>query len=132
MTESEPIIDKAKRHLQNHPDMLLAILYGSAAVGRLSRLSDIDLAVSGEEGLSTESCLALSLTLGQDLDREVSVIDMNKIEGVILQEVLLKGIVLKHHPDLLARHALRLQEFTEDILPFQKIAFQTLKGRYLK
>lgn len=132
MTETETIIGKMEHHLQNHPDIALAILYGSAASGRLSRRSDVDLAVCGVDGLTTESCLDLSLALSQELDREVSVIDLEKMEGVILQEVLTKGIVLKRYPAVMARHILRLQEFNEDILPFHKMAFQILKKRYVE
>jgi len=131
MIESEAIINQVRHFLSGQADISLAILYGSAASDRLSRHSDVDLAVSSAQGLSAETCLSISLALTRKLDREVSVIDMNKMHGVILQEVLTKGIIVKKNSQLMVRHVLRMQEFTEDVLPYQKMAFEIQMGRYL-
>lgn len=131
MTESDAIIEQIRSRLEAHPEVTLAVLYGSVALGRISRQSDVDLAISSEGGLEPESCLSLSLQLTRALSREVSVVEMDKMEGVILQEVLMKGVFLKRNPAVLLRHVFRLQEFTEDVLPFHELAFQIKMGRYL-
>ena len=129
MTESDAIIEQILTRLEAHPEVTLAVLYGSVASGRISQQSDVDLAISSKEGLEVETCLSLSLQLTRILNREVSVVDMDKMEGVILHEVLTKGVFLKRDPDALVRHVFRLQEFTEDVLPFHEMAFQIKMGR---
>lgn len=98
----------------------LCILYGSAASDRLSSKSDVDIAVGSEMSLSNDFCMELSRKLSLLTDREVSVIDIEKMEGIILQEVLVKGITIKNRkPNYKAKFLSKMYEFTEDILPFQ-------------
>lgn len=82
--------------------------------------SDIDLAVGLDSGLSYNACTDWSRELSLLLEREVSVIDIEKMEGIILQEILVKGItILNRNPNLKAKYLSKMYEYTEDILPFQ-------------
>ncbi|MBI9100472.1 MAG: nucleotidyltransferase domain-containing protein [Spirochaetaceae bacterium] len=100
--------------------MDLCILYGSAALDRLSPSSDIDIAVGSKKSLSNDYCIELSRKLSLITDREVSIINIEKMEGIILQEVLVKGITLKNsEPNYKAGFLSKMYEYTEDILPYQ-------------
>lgn len=81
--------------IADNDDVDLCILYGSAALDQLSPSSDIDIAVGSKKSLSNDFCMVLSGKLSIATDREVSIIDIEKMEGVILQEVLVKGITRK-------------------------------------
>jgi len=110
----------------------LCILYGSAAIDNLTDRSDIDLTVGRESGLSYQECCQWSRDLSLLIDREVSIIDIEKMEGIILQEVLVKGITLineKSH--FKARYLSRMYEFTEDILPFQMMGIKKKVKEFL-
>lgn len=120
-----PIIEK------NHA-IELCILYGSAAADNLTDMSDVDLAVGSETGLTYQQCLTLSLELTHLLDREVSVIDLKKLEGVILGEVLTKGITLKStNTSYKAGFIMKNMEFNEDILPFHHAGARKMIQEYL-
>ncbi len=116
----EAVITALKPLIDNDPEVELCILYGSAALDNLSERSDIDIAVGSEIGLSNDHCIELSQKMSLVTNREVSIIDIEKMEGIILQEVLVKGITLKNsNTNYKAVHISKMYDFTEDILPFQ-------------
>ncbi len=96
----------------------LCVLYGSAARDKLTSESDIDLAVGNASGISYEERLDLSVRLTLLTGREVSIIDISTLQGIILQEVLVKGVTLKNRIPHFKAHLLsQMYEFSEDILP---------------
>jgi len=116
----EEIISILKSYIEKESFIHLCILYGSAAKNNLTDRSDIDLAIGAEQGLSYEQCLSMSLEMTHMIGREVSVIDIDKMEGIILQEVLSKGITLKNaKPNYKAALISKMYDFSVDILPLQ-------------
>jgi len=76
--------------------------------------------------------LEISTTLSLLIELEASVIDINKMEGLIIEEVLTKGDIVKNsNPDLLFSHIQRMQTYTENILPFQQQGAKKLLKDYL-
>lgn len=118
----EEVITLIKPHILNENALELCILYGSAALDKLSSNSDIDIAVGSKNNLSNDFCMEISRKLSLETDREVSIINIEKMEGVILQEVLVKGITLKNQdPNYKAKFLSKMFEYTADILPFQML-----------
>lgn len=114
------ILSKITTPINENDYIDLCILYGSAALDHLSPSSDIDIAVGSKKSLSNDFCMELSRKLTLSTDREVSIINIEKMEGVILQEVLVKGITIKNiKPEYKAQFLSKMYEYTEDILPFQ-------------
>ncbi|MDA3851564.1 MAG: nucleotidyltransferase domain-containing protein [Spirochaetaceae bacterium] len=106
--------------LKNHSQPEICILYGSAASDRLGPHSDLDIAVASEQGLSNDFCMDLANQLSISCGREVSVLDLAKLEGLILREILSKGIQLRNeNPNFLARFIIKMYDFVEDILRLQ-------------
>ena len=121
----DAVIGTVSSQLVPFPDIQLCMLYGSANLDRLTPQSDIDLAVASADGLTAERCIEFMLKVGEKLDREVSVVDMDKMNGLILQEVLVKGhTILCNNALTKAKHILRMLEYTEDILPYQTMGLR--------
>jgi len=115
--EAVNFIDKA---VKKNPRIELCILYGSAARDELQDSSDLDLVLGADQPLTTPECLDLSLSLGGQTGREVSVNSIEKMEGLILREILNKGVIIKNtNPDFLARFIIKMYDFVEDLLPLQ-------------
>jgi predicted nucleotidyltransferase len=133
MVESrEEVITLINETLVNENNIDLCILYGSAARDRLSPLSDIDIAIGSVHSITNENCFELSRKMTLLFDRETSIFNIEKMEGVILQEVLSKGITLKNsHPDFKAAFISKMYEFSEDILPYQMAAIKEKVSRLL-
>ena len=128
----EEIIAKISPLIVNDDSLDLCILYGSAALDRLSSNSDIDIAVGSEKSLSNDYCIELSRKLSLITDREVSIINIEKIEGIILQEVLVKGITLKNSvSNYKAGFLSKRYEYTEDILPYQMMGINKKVNNFL-
>ena len=79
------------------PQVLFAILFGSAAKGRLTAQSDVDIAVAANKVLSVESRCDLAVALSCALGREVDLIDLQAVSGPILEQALCSGRILKNN-----------------------------------
>lgn len=120
VTARDDIINVLRPLIEQFKVIDLCILYGSGAANRLTSGSDIDIAVASSRELTADACLDFSLAAGRLLEREVSVIDMRKMHGLILREVLVKGITLKNNiPLLKAEYIIKMQDYMQDLLPLQ-------------
>lgn len=95
-----PLFEKYKDHV------VFAYLFGSAATGNESKLSDVDIAIFIREGKG-ESCADIKLSLYADICRvlkrnDVDVLVLNTATNIILlDEIIRDGIVLfDRDPDL--------------------------------
>jgi len=102
-----------------HEDLIkLCILYGSAASGRLTDRSDIDIAVAGKNKLDPECLAELQVRLSLKLGYETDLVDINSVEGLILKEIMRGGVVLiKKDTQLYADFIKKVMYFDADILP---------------
>ena len=107
-----------KDYFLSQADIVLAILYGSAAEGRLSEGSDVDIALAGEDSLSVDRKVEINLELTRLLGRSVDLRDLRLLRGLILNQVLTKGeVILKRDSALLAKLMISSIDFYEDMLP---------------
>jgi predicted nucleotidyltransferase len=128
----DDVIVAVSSRLVMFPDVELCILYGSANQDRLAPHSDIDLAVASAKGLTSDLCVDIVLKVGEETDREVSVIDMEKMHGLILQEVLVKGhTILCKNVQEKVKYILRMLEYTEDILPYQTMGLERQRNTFI-
>jgi predicted nucleotidyltransferase len=93
------------------------VLYGSAAQGRLTQDSDVDLAVAGLTPLSLDRRLEIAAALSLALDREVDLVDLNAADGLLLCEALPGRLVFSKDVELYAALMRRMWYFREDMLP---------------
>lgn len=80
--------------LASDPGIKVAIVYGSAASGKLRPDSDVDVAVLFDKPLGVDARLALQGELADALRREVDLVDLHRLGGEILHQILTKGRVV--------------------------------------
>ena len=114
--EIEKIKDQRVTVIKDYPVCRLCILYGSAAENRLTERSDIDVAVAGEEPLEKELLVTLNIELTKVFGREADVLDIHKVDGIILSEIIGKGSVIKKDVVLYAYFMKKVMFFHADML----------------
>lgn len=101
--------------LARHPDIRLAILFGSAAKGVLRRESDIDVAVLAAGGLGTALKAELIGELAVATGRAVDLIDLRSAGEPLLGQILRHGRRLfgsnDDYAELLRRHLFDMEDF---------------------
>ena len=118
--------------LEQFPEVQIAYLFGSAARGRLTSRSDIDVGVAAETKLPLETRLAMAVQLSKALHREVDLIDLQDVAGEILQQSLCQGInLLQKDAGLYARLIQRLWFDQADMMPYRRRILAERRGRFL-
>ncbi|MGH8650067.1 MAG: type VII toxin-antitoxin system MntA family adenylyltransferase antitoxin, partial [Burkholderiales bacterium] len=77
--------------LERHPEIRIALLFGSLAEGKERRDSDLDLAVAAGGPLSADQKSALIAELAQAMGRPVDLVDLRTAAGLVLKEALTTG-----------------------------------------
>ncbi len=112
------MIQTLKTVFKEFPDILIVTVFGSAATALLRYDSDIDIAVAAEKQLSFERKEEIYLALLSAFDREIDLIDLNEVDGVILKSALCSGnIVIKRSVPLLARLLKKMWYHQADMMP---------------
>ncbi len=107
--------------LARHPSIVIAILFGSLATGRIRVDSDLDLAVASTTPLDPQIRVQLIEALAVGLGRPVDLIDLAQTHGPLLQQILTKGRLLictdrTRYADLL----LRVVYEEADVMPYYR------------
>ncbi|HOW51022.1 MAG TPA: nucleotidyltransferase domain-containing protein [bacterium] len=117
--------------LEARPDVRLAILFGSAARGKLHKRSDIDIAVALDDN-TPEKREALREELAALTHREVDLLDLPGLHGFILKEVLTQGtVVVKRDSPLYELLIKRMLIEEADWLPLKRAAMKKQLERFL-
>lgn len=105
---------KLAAFLSQYPEIKLAILFGSLALGNARPDSDIDLALLAETPLTAGFKLQLMQAVGVEFERPVDIIDMYHAPEPISGQVF-KGIKLigdnAVYAKLLTKHLLNAADF---------------------
>ena len=107
-----------KQYFTTQTSVQLAILYGSFAKGLENERSDVDIAVAGLSEYSSSVLANLNLSISKLLNRETDIVDLNRISGTILTQILTSGIILKKEDtSLYAELTKKMLYFEEDMAP---------------
>ncbi len=118
--------------LEHYPQIKIAYLFGSAARDQLTEGSDVDVAVAADTALSLDTRLDLATRLSQALRREIDLVDLHKASGVLLQQSLCKGkLVRQTDPALHARLITRLWFNQADMMPYTRRILAERRRRFL-
>jgi predicted nucleotidyltransferase len=113
------ITARAEEVLRAEPGLRLAILYGSAATGRMRTDSDVDIALLFDRPLNTEQKMVLISRLGIELKRNVDLVDLFNLNGTILKQVLSKGrVLIQTNPGMLAALVRKMIYNQADMMPY--------------
>jgi len=118
------IIEKLTPFFDAKPEIILAMLYGSCSRGAETETSDVDIAVAMPTILSLDNRLSLQLELSLLLKKEIDLVDIRKIAGLLHYKVFTEGVcVKKTQPEgsaLLHRHTMTALYWYEDYYPIYK------------
>ncbi len=84
-----------KEVLSQFPEVVVALLFGSAVRDRLTPASDIDIAVAGRTPLPLEQRAVLHARLSLTVSADVDLVDLQTVSGLILQQALCTGEKIK-------------------------------------
>ena len=118
--------------------VVIAYLFGSQARGEAGPLSDVDVAVLLEDGLSAEEMLALRLRLMEAIGRalgveRVDVVALNDAPYLLQHRVIRDGRVLLARDELArVRYEFRVLRDYLDFRYFEDKYFQAMEDRILK
>lgn len=130
LIDTQPVLEitaRAKEVLRAEPGLRLAILYGSAATGKMRADSDVDIALLLDRPLGAERKMELISRLESELRRDADLVDLFDLNGTILKQILHKGRVLvQTNPGELAGLVRKMIYNQADMMPY---VFRTLIER---
>ncbi len=113
----EAVLEEVSRVLQESGQVKLGLVYGSAARNQLGPHSDIDVAVGAGRPLEWNILSQLHRALSDALEREVDLIDLERLEGLLWEILWTEGKVVLWDHDLVVKYAAKAQAFVEDDKP---------------
>ena len=128
----EKLLESIRFVLIQHPNIKLCILFGSAAAGRASSNSDLDIAVAGYQPLSGDEYLELMAAFSSATHREIDLLDLSTAAGEILKQALSTGVVIQNlDKELYARHISRMLFNQADMMPYHDRILCERRERFL-
>jgi len=127
------ITARAKEVLHAEHGLRLAILYGSAATGKMRADSDVDIAVLLDRPLGAERKMELTSRLESELRRDVDLIDLFSLSGTILKQVLRKGrVLIQTNPSELAKLVRKMIYNQADMMPYVSRTLIERQRRFIR
>ncbi len=101
--------------LARHPEIRLAILFGSMATGRASRDSDVDLALAADHPIKVDEKMALMAELAEATGRPIDLIDLHVVGEPLLGQIVKRGRRVlgtdERYAELIKRHLFEEADF---------------------
>ncbi len=120
-------VAKSVKFLADDPDLLLAIVFGSAVRGDLRPHSDIDIAVYPCHTMHHRERQCIADKIAEATGRSVDLIDLSTTNGTLLRHILHTGIVVFNKEDgLLGNISQKFLAWQED---FEPLLNRILKAR---
>jgi uncharacterized protein len=130
--ERSEIARQVKAALADEPGLKLALLYGSAADGKMRADSDVDVALLFDRPLTAEQKMRLVSRLESELKREVDLVDLFNLNGTILRRVLSKGrVLIQTKPDVLAALVRKMIYNQADMMPYVSRTLMERQQRFI-
>lgn len=117
--------------LKKHPEIHTAYMFGSVAKGSAKLESDLDIAVQGDESLTTEQYIALVGDLALETGRAIDLIDLKTAGEPLLGEILQGQRLLggdAEHAELIKRHLFD----SADFLPYVERMLAERRAQWTK
>jgi predicted nucleotidyltransferase len=132
-TQSLAIAEITAKVLHTEQGLKLAILYGSAATGKLRADSDVDIALLLDCPLSAERKMKLISRLERELQRDVDLVDLFSLSGTILKQVLSKGrVLIQTKPGELAGLVRKMIYNQADMMPYVSRTLIERQRRFIR
>ena len=126
----EDLIQKIADFLSLQSDLELVWIYGSYASGRQTPQSDIDIAVAGKTPLTPDRRLDLTEQLSQITRKEIDLVDLQAVHGIIFSQVLTLGKLVVNKNSLLYAQLIKRMWFDRaDYWPQRSQLFSQIRKR---
>ncbi len=114
--ENSPQLDDQLRGvLAGFPSVLLAVLFGSVALGRQRPDSDLDIAIAASQALTADEKIAIIEALAERTGRPVDLIDLKVVAEPLLGQIVRHGRRLlgsdSAYGQLISRHLFEQADF---------------------
>ncbi|HSI59489.1 MAG TPA: nucleotidyltransferase domain-containing protein [Ideonella sp.] len=110
--------DLVQQALRAHPQIELAILFGSHATGRAHADSDVDVAVMFSHEMSSAQRMALIADLAEATGGAIDLIDLRTVGEPLLGQILEHGQRIHGSDDVYAQLVSRHLVDAADFLPY--------------
>lgn len=118
--------------MERHPEIRIALLFGSLAAGKGRRDSDLDLAVAAAQPLSADQKTALIAELAQATGRPVDLVDLRTAAGLVLKEALTTGLRLRVTDNALLAELVKKMWFDEaDFQPYRRRILEARRKQWI-
>ncbi len=118
--------------LAQMPDIQLAFVFGSCASGKATATSDVDLAIAADHILSADERAEIAACVARGTQRDVDVVDLRAISGVILHQALSRGVpLLVRDKSLYAALMKRMLYNQADEMPYYRRILAARRARFL-
>ena len=111
----QPMDLQLKAVLARFPEITLALVFGSVALGRQRADSDLDIAVSADHALSADERRGLIAALATSTGRPIDLIDLTTVSEPLLGQILRHGRKLfgnnTLYGELIRRHVFEQADF---------------------
>lgn len=131
MLDGNEAMERIRDFFTRRPDIKLAIVYGSAARNRLAAHSDIDIAVGGIGVIDPDNLMDLAAGLSAELGREIDLVDLRRVEGLLLHRIMTNGKRVKTDPALFVKFLMKAYGYREDFKPLQDMIRAERIGRFV-
>ena len=111
------VLERLSNYWEKNRDIRLALLNGSAARDQLGAHSDVDIAVATGTVMDSDRKARLQIELAELLGRDVDLIDLETLTGLLQEFLWADAVYLRQDPVLVERYTSRAQAFVEDIKP---------------
>ncbi|TQE99211.1 MAG: nucleotidyltransferase domain-containing protein [Spiribacter salinus] len=106
---------RVREILAGHPELELAVLFGSQARGTAGPASDLDLAVSAGRPLNTDERMSLIAELASVTGRSIDLVDLARVGEPLLGQIVTGGVQLAGEREafgrLMSRHLFEQADF---------------------
>jgi len=127
----EEVSLKLRSLFEKKPEVVTCLLFGSAAEGKLGVNSDIDIAICGNSAFTHDYLAELQVAIAERLGTEVDLLDMARLNGLILRQVITTGKkIVNKNPDLLAHYIKKMLFFSEDMYPNYQMILKAKAKRF--
>jgi uncharacterized protein len=118
--------------LDQFPEVVIGILFGSASKNELTFESDVDLAVAGHKPLEAAVKKDLHEALAVELMRPVDLIDLQKTNGLLLYQAMTKGNLFYCKDRYLYGELIKKMLFNQaDMMPYHKRILKERRERWI-
>jgi predicted nucleotidyltransferase len=132
LSNNADILQSVSHTLASEANLKVALVYGSAATGKLRRDSDVDVAVLFAKPLSMDERLELCERLTATTHREIDLVDLCNLGGEILHQVLTKGrVLIKNDEKAYYSLAKRMVYDRQDFMPLVRRSQRERIGRMM-